>query len=147
MNRAQKTVLGSMVIVLLSLAMLACVLFQFFVLKKAPEDFLSYFLTVVLILLGGVMLVWALRRQSPAEVETDERDKLIAGRAAMVFLVSAWIVFPVASVIPRFILGANGCIPAWSLPLINVGALIIIMMVYSIAVLVQYGRGGKDGGK
>jgi energy-coupling factor transporter transmembrane protein EcfT len=148
MNRTQKIVLCNLVIVLLTLAMLAYVLFQFFVLKKIPEGFTGRFLPpALLILLGGSLLVWALRRQSSREVETDERDKLIANKAAMVFLVSAWIVFPAISVIPRFILGDDGCIPAWSLPLINVGALIIIMMVYSIAVLVQYISGRNNGSK
>jgi len=146
MNRAQKTVLCNLVIVLLTLAMLAYVLFQFFVLKKIPEGLAGRFLPpVVLILLGGSLLVWALKRQSPREVETDERDKLIANRAATTFLISAWIVFPAISVIPRFILGDNGCITAWLLPLINVGALIIIMMVYSIAILIQYGWGDRNG--
>jgi hypothetical protein len=57
----------------------------------------------------------------------------------MAAFISAWIVFPAVSVIPKFILGDEGCIPAWSLPLINFGALIIIMMVYAAAILVQYG--------
>jgi steroid 5-alpha reductase family enzyme len=127
--------------------MLAWGLFQIFVLKKPPERFVSRLLLVVLVLLSAVMLVWSLKRQSPKEPEADERDKMITNRAAMAAFVSSWIVFPVISVIPRFILGANACIPAWSLPLINFCALIIIMMVYSIAVLVQYGWGGKDGGK
>jgi MFS superfamily sulfate permease-like transporter len=133
-------------IVLLTLAMLAYVFFQFFVLKRTPEGFAGRFLPpAVLILIGGTLLVWALKRQSPREVKTDERDKLIANRAAMVFLVSAWILFPVVSVIPRFILTDDGCIPAWSLPLINVGVLLIVTVIYSIAILVQYVSGRGNG--
>ncbi len=144
MNRTQKTVLCNLVIVLLTLTMLAYVIFQFFILKKTPEGFTGRFLPpIVLILLGGSLLVWALKRQSPKEVEADERDKLITNRAAMAFLVSAWVVFPLASASPRFILGDDGCVPAWSLPLIIIGTLVIVTMVYSIAILVQYGKGSK----
>jgi hypothetical protein len=144
MNRTQKAILCNLVIVLLTLAMLAFVFFQFFVLKKTPEGFAGRFLPpAVLILLGGSLLVWALKRQSPGEVEADERDKLITNRAAMAAFVSAWIVLPAVSVIPRFILGDDSCIPAWSLPLINIGVLLIVTVVYSAAILVQYGRERK----
>lgn len=148
MNRTQKAALGNLVVMLLSVAMLAFVFFRLFILKKTPEGFAGRFLPpILLILLIVLLLAWILRRQSPKEVDADERDKLITNRAAMAVFVSAWIVFPVVSVIPRFIFGDEGCIPAWSLPLINVGALLIVMAIYSTAVLVQYGWGGKDGGK
>jgi hypothetical protein len=140
MNRTQKTVLCNLVIVLLTLAMLAYVFSQLFILKETPEGFSGRFLPLAVpILVGGTLLVWTFKRQSPKEIETDERDKLIANRAATVFLISAWIVFPAVSVIPRLVLGNDGCIPAWSLPLINFGALIILVMIYFAAILVQYG--------
>jgi hypothetical protein len=143
MNRTQKTALGQLVVVLLTLAMLAYVFFQLFVLKKTP-GFAGRFLPLaVLILVGGTLLVWTFKRQSPREVGADERDKLIDNRAAMAAFVSAYIVLPLVSVIPRLVLGDEGCIPAWLLPLINFGALVIIMMVYSAAVLIQYGKGSK----
>ena len=139
MNRTQKTALGSLVFVSLTLAMLAYVFFQLFVLKKTPEGFAGRFLPLaVLILVGGTLLVWTFKRQSPREVGADERDKLIDNRAAMAAFVSAYIVLPLVSVIPKLVLGNDGCIPAWSLPLINMGALVIIMMVYSAAILAQY---------
>ena len=145
MNRTQKTALCYLVTALLTLTMLAYMFFQFFVLKKqCPVGFAGRLLLLaVLILVIGTLIVWTLKRQSPREVEADERDKLIDNRAAMVFLASAWIVVPAVSVIPRLILGNDGCIPAWSLPLINIGALVIVMMIYSAAVLIQYGWKGR----
>jgi hypothetical protein len=138
MNRAQKIALGSLVFVLLTLAMFAYVFFQLFVLKKTP-GFAGRFLPLaILILTSGALLVWTLKRQSPKEVVSDERDKLIDNRAAMAFLASSLIVIPAISVIPRLVLGDNGCIPAWSLPLINYGALVILAMIYFAAILVQY---------
>jgi uncharacterized Tic20 family protein len=112
-------------------------------LKEAPEGFAGRFLLflppIILILLVGPLIVWSLKRQSPREVEADERDKLIKTRAAMAAFISAWIVLPVVSVIPRFILGDNGCVPAWLLPISGIGVLVIVSMVYSAAILVQYG--------
>lgn len=140
MNRTQKAILCSIVIVLLTLVMLAYVLFQFFVLEQTPESFAGRFLPpIILVVAGFLLLVWVLRhRPRQEEVKTDESDTLIANKAAMVALVAAWVVFPAVGVIPRIILGDDGCIPAWSLPLINVGALVIVMMAYLMAVLVQY---------
>jgi hypothetical protein len=144
MNRAQKTALGALVIMSLTLTMTSYMFYQLFVLKKTPVGFAGRFLPLaVLILVGGTLLVWTFKRQSPREVKADERDKLIDNRAAMAAFISALIVFLAISGIPRLVLGDDGCIPAWSLPLINFGAFIIVTMIYFAAILVQYvsGRG------
>lgn len=139
-NRAQKTALGALVFVSSTLTMVAYVFFRIFVLKKTPVGFVGRFLPLaVLILVGGTLLVWTFKRQSPREVKVDERDKLIDNRAAMAAFVSALIVFLAISGIPRLVLGDDGCIPAWSLPLINFGAFIIVTMIYFAAILIQYG--------
>ena len=162
MNRTQKAAICNLATMLLTVLMFAYVLFLVFItvnrevavrasnlLKEAPEGFASRFLLflppIILILLGGPLIVWSLKRQSPKEVETDERDKLITTRAAMAAFISAWIVLPVVSVLPRFILGDNGCVPAWLLPIFGIGVLLIVSMVHSAAVLIQYGwRGDGD---
>jgi hypothetical protein len=124
--------------------MSAYVFFQLFVLKKTPEGLAGRFLPlVVLILVGGTLFVWSFKRQSPREVKEDERDKLIDNRAAMAAFISALIVFLAISGIPRLVLGDDGCIPVWSLPLINFGAFIIVTMIYFAAILVQYGWRNK----
>lgn len=145
MNISQKNALSALVFLFVTNIIFAYVFFRLFVLKKAPESFAGRFLPLaILILISGTLLVWTLKRQSPKEVKADERDKLIDHRAATAFLASSLIVIPAVSVIPRLVLGDNGCIPAWSLPLINYGAIVILAMIYFAAVLVQYGRGGKD---
>ncbi len=144
MNRAQKSALCALVFVLSTFTITAYVFFRIFVLKKAPEGFVGRFLPVaVLILVGGTLFFWTLKRQSPREVKADERDKLIDNRAAMAAFISALIVFLAVSGIPRLILGDNGCIPAWSLPLINFGAFMIVVMIYFAAILIQYSRRGN----
>lgn len=122
------------------------VFFQIFVLKKTPEGFAGRFLPLaILIVVNGPLLIWMFKRQSPGEVKADERDKLIDNRAAGAAFISALIVFLAVSGIPRFVLGDNGCIPAWSLPLITLGAFIIVAMIYFAAILVQYISGRGNG--
>jgi Na+/H+ antiporter NhaC len=118
-------------------------------LKEAPEGFagrlfLIFLPPIILMLPVGLLIVWSLKRQSPREVEADERDKLIKTRAARAAFISAWIVLPVVSVIPQLVLGYNGCVPAWLLPISGIGVLVIVSMVHSAAILVQYGWKGKD---
>ena len=144
MNRAQKTALSALVFLLLTCTMFVYVFFRLFVLKNAPETFVGRFLPlIILILSSGALLVWTLKRQSSGEVSADERDKLIDNKACFAAFISALFVFPIAGVIPRLVLGENGCVPAWTLPLINFGAFIILTMIYFAAILVQYisGRG------
>jgi hypothetical protein len=146
MNRAQKNALSALVFLFVTNTIFAYVLFRLFVLKKAPESFAGRFLPLaILILISGTLLVWTLKRQSPKEVASDERDKLIDSRAAFVAFISALFVFLIAGVIPRLVLGDNGCVPAWSLPLINFGAFVILTMIYFAAILVQYFSGRGNG--
>ena len=49
-----------------------------------------------------------------------------------------------ASVIPQLFVGLDGTIPVWLLPIVTVSLLYPVLLVYSIAVLVQYGLGGKE---
>ena len=151
MNRTQKEALVILVSGLLTLPMYAYGFYKLFILKETTTGLERFLLLLaVLILVVGTLLgllVWPLRRQSPREVEADERDKQIMNKAAMVSLISAGIVFPVVSVIPRLIVGDNGCVPAWSLPLIIFGALLIPGTIYWIAVLAQYFFRRGDGNK
>ncbi|MFA5553126.1 MAG: hypothetical protein WDA68_01015 [Phycisphaerae bacterium] len=146
MNRAQKNALAALVFLSSTSTIFAYVFFQIFILKKTPVSFAGRLLPLIVLILVNVPLsIWVFRRQSSGEVAADERDKLIDNRAAMAAFVSALIVFLGVSGIPRLILGDNGCIPVWSLPLINFGAFIIVAMVYFAAILVQYFSGRGNG--
>ena len=135
--------MGALVFLLLTHSMFAYMFFKLFILKETPARFLP---PAFLILMDGtllILLIWTFKRQSPREVKEDERDKLIDNRAAMAAFISALIVFLAISGIPRLVLGDDGCIPVWSLPLINFGAFIIVTMIYFAAILVQYGWRSK----
>jgi hypothetical protein len=147
MNRTQKIALFGLILTPIWFSSVVYFIVESFIFKKTPGGFVSrYGPLIILFAVIFSFLVWILKRQSPKEVGSDERDELITNRAAMAAFISIWIVLPVISVIPRFILGDDGCIPAWSLPLITLFALPIVIMVYSAAILVQYIHGrDKDG--
>jgi hypothetical protein len=83
------------------------------------------------------------KRKSISKIEHDERDQLIEKRAMLVAFVFLMIALGLASVIPQFIVGQSGAFPAWLLPIINFGVLIVACIAFSVAILVQYGRKEK----
>lgn len=87
------------------------------------------------------------KKQSSAEVESDERDDLIKKRAVQVCFISVWFLLITSYVILWHIIGLDGSIPLYILPFIYLGVFAAAMLVYNIAVLIQYGRRGKDGGE
>jgi len=150
MNRTQKEAVFCLASGLLTLPMFAYGFYKIFILKETATDLERFLLLAVFILVLGIqltLLVWTFKRQSPREPVADERDKQITNKAAMVSLMSACILLPIVSAIPRLIVGDNGCVPAWSLPFIIFGALLIPGTIYWIAVLAQYFFRRGDGDK
>jgi hypothetical protein len=81
----------------------------------------------------------ARRKQSPAEPEADERDDAIKKNAILASFASVWVSLALASLIPSFVVGDGGSIPVFLLPIINIIVFFIAFLVYSVAVLAQYG--------
>ena len=96
---------------------------------------------ILVFLAGGVAFVhW---KRKPSEVNFDERDNSVRKNAVLVAFVSLWVLLFAASIIPSFVAGDEGSIQVCLLPIINIGVFLIVMLVYSVAVLVQYGWGNK----
>jgi len=97
---------------------------------------------ILVFLAGGVAFVrW---KRTPSKVDFDERDNSIKKNAVLAAFVSLWALLFAASIIPTFIAGDDGVVPVCLLPIINVGVFLVVMLIYSGAILVQYGVGGKD---
>jgi hypothetical protein len=96
---------------------------------------------IVAFTVAAVLL--ARRKQSPAEPESDERDDAIKKNAVLACFISVWVSLVLASFIPTLVVGDNGSIPVFFLPVINFMILLVAFLVYGIAVLVQYGRARK----
>ena len=96
---------------------------------------------ILVFLAGGVAFVhW---KRKPSNVDFDERDNSVRKNAVLVAFVSLWVLLFAASIIPSFVAGDAGSMPVCLLPIINIGVFVVVMLVYSVAVLVQYGRGPK----
>ena len=91
---------------------------------------------ILVFLAGGIAFVhW---KRKPSNVDFDERDNSVRKNAVLVAFVSLWILLFAASIIPSFVAGDAGSMPVCLLPIINIGVFLIVMLIYSVAVLVQY---------
>ena len=100
--------------------------------------------SLVILFFMGISAVLLRIKQSRAEVDFDERDNSIKKNAVLVSFISLWVLLFAASIIPSFVAGDAGSIPVCLLPIINLGVFLIVMLVYSTAILVQYGWGIKE---
>ena len=144
MNKTQKGAWVSIAMALICIATFGYIYVQLFILRKLPGLTDIWPLAIIYCVLLIMPVILMRKKQSPQEVEKDERDRMIEKRAVIAAFVAVWILLFAASLIPRFIVGLDGAIPVWSLAFINVGILVIVLLVYSIAVLVQYGRKEKS---
>ncbi|MBW8016305.1 MAG: hypothetical protein FVQ82_08975 [Planctomycetes bacterium] len=143
MNKTQKGAWLNLSGCLICMASFGYIYLHFFVLKKGPGITGIWPLLAAYCVFLVLPIVFLHKKQSPHEVAKDERDSLIEKRAVIAAFVSVWILLFAATIIPRFIVGVDGSIAVWCLAFINVGILFIVMLVYSIAILVQYGKGSK----
>ncbi len=148
MNKTQKSAIFCLVVFLIWAVVMAYPLISIFILKSWPESFFSRFWSMIAYFVFiTTSIIFLRKKQSPNEPDFDERDDLIKKRAVLASFVSVWILLAAATAIPQFVIGIEGTIPVWLLTFINLGVLLGAMLVYSVAILVQYGRGGKDGEK
>ena len=96
---------------------------------------------ILVFLAGGAALVHWKRR--PSDVDFDERDSAIKKNAVLVSFILLWILLFAAIIIPYFLVGEGGSVPVCLLPIITVGVFLIVMLIYSLAVLFQYGLTSK----
>ena len=139
MNRTQKGALFTSGITLLLLALGVVVIPVQTV--TSVKLFRIWLLVISLFIIISLILLRI--KQSRAEVDFDERDNAIKKNAVMVAFISLWALLIAASFIPTLIVGDNGAIPVCFLPVINIAVFLIVMLVYSVAILIQYSRGAK----
>jgi len=80
-------------------------------------------------------------RQSRAEPEADERDKMIRAKAATASFLGSWILMVAVLLTLGLTLGQTGLIPVYLVTVILMGVAMVTMLVYGVAILVQYRRG------
>lgn len=102
---------------------------------------------ILFFLAGGAALVHWKRR--PSNVDFDERDIIVKKNAVLVAFFGLLILLFAAAIVPSFVAGDEGLIPVCLLPIVNLGVFLIVMLIYSVAVLLQYrwGEKGETGEK
>ncbi len=92
-----------------------------------------------------VLLIFLLRKKGQDKVRIDERDSCISRRALVAAFSSTAGLFMVACVIGPFIARPTTSISVLLLPRVLYSLFVVFILAYSVAVLIQYGWGGKDG--
>jgi hypothetical protein len=91
----------------------------------------------------GSFLVFIFKKRNKTTVVSDERDVLIEKRAFVAAYLSSLMLLPAGLLVLQFLLGLRGTIEIWLLTLVMFLILQLTILVYSVAILVQYGRGSK----
>ena len=94
---------------------------------------------------GLIGLSPILFRKKRGQLGFDERDELIHKKAVLIAYSVFWVFFAAACMIPWLVLKTGAKIPVVLLPVVLVGGFIIVQLVQSVAVLIQYGWGIDDG--
>jgi hypothetical protein len=82
--------------------------------------------------------------QGSDKVISDERDSLIIKRAVSIAYTTFWIVLVAASFLSFLIIGPRNSVPTITLPLMVIGGGLLMKIVCSVAILVQYAKGAAD---
>ena len=145
MNRTQKTAWLNVSGFLMGIILLSYPLITILAFRRLPNRIVAAVLLLVFAAQFGWWIFLLRKKQSPAEPEADERDKGIIRNAVLVSFVSTWLLLAAATLLPMLLLGPDGSLPVFLLPLINIGVFSLAGLVYFAAALVQYGRGGEHG--
>ena len=144
MNKTQKSALFVLVItiVLLVFSITLSIVWFSNVSSVRQIPLFLFFLTFGLM---GLSIIFLKKKQSPSEVDYDERDVTIKRKAIVASYVTLWLLVLIVFTAPASIIGAQEFIPVIFLPIAPFPMFIIVMLVYSLTILIQYGRRGKDG--
>lgn len=141
MNRAQKIALYNLIIITASLTITGATIVILSIVHGMPKALGGLGFLGIAGLIGLTPVLFRKRRGQPV---FDERDMQVYRRATLVAYSTFWILFTAACMIPWLVLERGTTIHIVVLPFMLAGGFIIVQLIQSIAILVQYGRGGKD---
>jgi hypothetical protein len=104
------------------------------------------FWPLALPLIALLLLFIPRKKQSPAEPDADERDRLIAQKAIRISYISVWFLLLAATImtVGLTVFYGHRLVPPIILLPINLGVFLIAMAIYYIAILVLYRQGRSD---
>jgi hypothetical protein len=140
MNRAQK--IAWCLVITISVGVIAgCVAFGVLYFTVGMPKAAAGFAFVGIAGLGGFAPLFI--KKDKGRVGFDERDRLIKRRAALAGFTASFLFAGLACMIPFCIFGPKASISVTWLPNIWCGTFLTAFFVHSVAVLIQYGWGGK----
>jgi hypothetical protein len=145
MNRTQKGAWFGLVVPCFPVVWYICVGTLTHNLQLKLSIQLTFMPILVFLLLFPVVMFFVIgKKQSPAEVASDERDYMIRAKALLAGYISVLAMLVVLCTI--MVLASNDelMVPALSVIPFSLLIFLISIAVYSIAILVQYGREGKS---
>ena len=140
MNKAQKMAWYNLTVIIASLTISGTAIGILTILYGMPTALGGLGFLGIAALIGLSHILFRKRR---GQISFDERDQLIYRRATLAAYSTFWFFFTAACMIPWWILEAGARIPVVLLPCMLTGGFIIVQLVQSVAILVQYGWGGK----
>jgi len=140
MNRVQKTALYNLIVIVASLTFTGAAVGILAIVLGMPRALGGLgFLGI----LGLVGLSPILFRRKAGQLGLDERDLLIHARATLVAYSLFWVLFTAACMIPWLVLERGAKIRVVVLPGMLAGGFVIVQLIQSIAILIQYGWAGE----
>jgi len=140
MNRAQKSAWFG-----LAISTLLLIFFAPRAIFATPGSLLIKLLWLSPALGFFVLLIFLFRIKSQDRVSFDERDSCIDRKALIIAFSSTVALLIGACMIGLFTSEPISSIPILLLPALLYTLFIAFITAYSVAILIQYGRGGKDG--
>jgi len=142
MNRLQKRAWVNLIMMAI---MFVYVAIRFFVLADGLKEVESGFAGLLTYLfVAGLCVLQPLLSRKKDQVHFDERDRLINYRAILGTYTAFWLLILPAFLFPWFVLGSDDLVSVHVLRILLAAIAIILLLVYSILILVQYDWGGKD---
>jgi hypothetical protein len=142
MNRLQKIAWFNLVIIALTIIITSAAVAIEFQIRGYSTIAPGFVVILALLRLKPFLFK---KPQGQDKVISDERDDLIIKRAASAAHTSFWWVFFISSFLSFLVIGPKSSVPIITLPLMAFGGALFMKIVCSVAILVQYGWGGKDG--
>ncbi len=144
MNRTQRSALFNLSGCLVNIVFFCYLFLAIFVFQSLPNRAVAAIWLPALGILFGSGLLLVRKKQSPTEPEADERDKAIMKNAVLASFVATWLLLAAVTITLALMLGEAGSVPVYILTFINLGMLAGAGIVYTVAILVQYGRTEKE---
>jgi len=138
MNRAQKIAWFNLKVVAISAPVSLLIILVSLLAEAVAVALVGAGTLAIAALVMGLSPVFF--KKEPGRVGFDERDAIIEKKAHFIGYCALWCIFIAACTIPAFVASS---ISTAALPAVLAAALVTVRLVHSIAVLVQYGRGGE----